>query len=145
MQQVYIRSETVCIYAAQVQWSHAPIPLARTACPGLTAPSSRDMLLGCLGSRRGKKSTHSRSCGKARLSPEEASSQVVLKLRPSKVPDHFSTSMNENSAPTQVSHGATPFQAAVKLLRAVLHTSCMKKRKEPKALQFPSTTVLTGL
>lgn len=58
-----------------------------------------------MGSHRGgkkKKITYSRSRGKARLSLEEASSQVFLKLllRSSKVPDHLTTSVNENSVPS---------------------------------------------
>lgn len=115
MQQVYTTSETDCIYTAQGQLSHTPIPPASTAHPGLAGPSHKDMLLGFM---QREKNHLGSSCGKARLSLEEASLQAVLKLRPLKVPDHVSTSVNENSAPTQVSHSATPFQAAVKLLRA---------------------------
>lgn len=126
-----------CIYTAQVQLSHAPIPPAGTACPGLAAPSNRDTLLGCLGSRKGKKkkSTYSRSCRKERLNLEEVSSQVVLKLHPSKVPAHFSTSVNENSAPTPLSHSATSFQTAIKLLGAVPPLRSCMKRKQPN---FPA-------
>lgn len=112
MQQVYTRSETDCIYATQVQLSHTPIPPARTDRPALAAPSRRDMLLGCLGSCREKKSPSAGGCWKARLSLQEASSQVVVKLRPPKVPERVSTSVNENSAPTKVSHNATPSKTA---------------------------------
>lgn len=141
MQQVYTRSETICIYAAQVQVSHASIPPARTARPGLAAPCSRDTLLGCLGSRRGKKITYSRNCGKARLSPEKASSQIVLKLRPRPLLNINEWKLSTHKSITR----CYSLSGSSKTAQGCPHTSCTKKRKEPKALPFPSTTVLTGL
>jgi len=122
MQQVHTRSETICIYAAEPH-SHSPSCHSPPRCASTFLQAS--MLFGL--TRRNKKITCSWRCRKTRPALEEATSQVVLTLPPPKVPKHFSTSMNENSAPRRVAHGATPFQAAVNLLRAVPHTSCMKK------------------
>lgn len=117
---------------SQAQLSQAPIHPARTIPPGLAAPSSRDVLKAAWvhrGEVETKEIIYSRSCGKTRLSLEEASSQVVLKLllRSSNVSGHFTTSVNENSVPSIT--WCYPISGSSEMLGAVPHTSDTSKRK----------------